>query len=61
MTHDGSTGISQNSAELGIISAQRQKYVETVGHINVFRIRYLRTKFKIVPPVKKKKDKNIPI
>ena len=49
------------TAELSMISAQRQKYVETVGHINVFRIRYLRTKFKIVPLVKRKKDKNIPI
>lgn len=53
MTHHESTGISQNSAELSKVSAQRQLDVETVGHINVFRIRYLKTKFKIVPLVKK--------
>lgn len=51
MTHDESTGISQNSAELSKVSAQRQLDVETVGHVNVFRIKSLRTKFKIVPLV----------
>lgn len=57
MTHDESTGIPQSSAEPHVFSARRQSDVETVGHTHRFQDTYLRTKFKIVPQVKKDKRK----
>ena len=57
MTHDEPTTIPQSSAEPHVISARRQSDVETVGHTHCFQDMYLRTKFKIVPQVEKKKDK----